>query len=174
MGRAIEKFEAYHNADMSRPETKWHEKKEEKKDWSAFKKYWKEEIHKLNTTLTTKKRTNQATIKKQEPCTIEAQSLCEAHTALLEQIQFQHALHTNSSTSPSNSTPDDLSTITDYFAGMEQHMTNQIRRSSAKPSSATSITSTTTSDKLQTAKARNPKGYQHMNDRKGKEFQLYC
>ena len=190
MNKALKQFEKHFEKDAYKAEKRWNEKTGIK-DWTAFKTYWKDEIHQWETVSKSSRRANQAVIEhvdtqvsemRAEVAALQAENRSyqegRSHAFNTERIQFAQALQAEQSRRQGSD--DSVSTMTDYVDQRFNAISKQIAGLQANAHGSRQDTAPTyqstedLSGLLETARRRRPDAYKHLNEGKGKRFTKYC
>ena len=192
--QALAQFESYLGGkDAAKSEKRWLEK-EGDHTWTAFKQFWKDEIHQWETVNKSQQRhANQAIM---EDLTVQMDSMKASINALqaenqtvrernndlvTQQISFQQALNAEYQRRGN----DDMSVLTnDYASAYERGLRVGLNANSSSSGNSGSGTNPNapgstqgpprTQELLHIAKNRAPDAYKHYNNGQGKRFSRYC
>ena len=169
MDMALQQFETHYEKDAYKAEKKWNERKAQERTWEDFKTYWKTEIHQYETMAGSKKQAHQVVdlnslVESVNALKAETLSLQEDNATLTQRLEFQQALQAERSTDRGNDN-DSISTLTNYIENLERRYASQQGDGSG---------GSRREEMLHTARNRNPKDYQNLNDGRGKRFSSYC
>lgn len=185
MRRALNEFDRQYSKDARKAEKKWLERPKEKRTWTAFKTFWKNEIHQLETHSKSRSYANQAMVDKVEALSTELASVKMGMSELQDENRsyqeqssalaaIQHALQTEQQSR--GLSYDDLSTITEQImagfnasssSGSAGHSGNTNNRGGASGSADNGRA-------LEAARRKPPDMYKNSNDGRGLMYNRYC